>query len=141
VSIDKTLYDRLGGKITFIKVHKTFYDKLFADPWLGKYMEGKIQDNLEDQQTNFMASIMGGPNRFAGKTPKWAHSHMVITDELFSVRSQLLSDSIKEVGISDSLREEWLAVDNTFRQAMVKPTEDKCVKAYPTQPILNFPKP
>ena len=104
-------------------------------------MEGKIQDILEDQQTDFMMSIMGGPNRFAGKTPKWAHSHMVITDELFSVRSQLLSDSIKEVGISDSLREEWLAVDNTFRKALVKSSEEDCVKAYPTQPILNFTKP
>jgi len=141
VSIDKTLFERLGGRGVFVKVHKIFYDKLFADEWLGKYMEGKIQDLLEDQQTDFMVSIMGGPNRFAGKTPKWAHSHMVITDELFSLRHQLLSESIKEAGVGDALREEWLAVDDTFRRALVKSTEEKCVKAYPTQPILNYPKP
>lgn len=140
MSIDKTLYDRLGGKQVFIKVHKIFYDKAYAHPWLSKYFTDKPQEILENQQTDFMVQIMGGPIAYAGKTPKSAHQHMVISEELFELRSQLLSDSIKEAGIHDELREEWLAADATLKRALVKSSEEECIRSYPNQPILNFTK-
>lgn len=140
MAIDKTLYNRLGGKPIFDKVHKIFYDKAYADPWLSKYFTDKPQELLENQQTDFMIQIMGGPKGYSGKVPKSAHQHMMITDELFEFRAQMLSDSIKEAGVSDDLREEWIAADATFQRALVKNSEDECVRAYPTQPILNFPR-
>lgn len=138
MAIDKTLYDRLGGKPTFIKVHKIFYDKAYADPWLSKYFTDKPQIVLENQQTDFMVQLMGGPKAYGGKSPKSAHQHMVITGELFELRARLLSESIKEAGISDNLREEWLDADRTFKRALEKKSEADCVQAYPNQPILNF---
>ncbi len=140
MAIDKTLYERLGGKSTFIKVHKIFYDKAYAHPWLSKYFTDKPQELLENQQTDFMIQLMGGPKRYSGKSPKSAHQHMLISDELFELRAQLLSDSIKEAGISDALREEWLQTDATFQRALVKTSEAECIRAYPTQAILNFSK-
>lgn len=138
MAISKTLYTRLGEKQTFEKVHKIFYDKLYADPWLRQFFTDKPQVVLEEQQTDFMIQIMGGPKRYAGKSPKSAHQHMVITEELFDVRSEMLSDSITEAGISDALRDEWLEADSTFRRALIKKTEAECSKAYDNQPILNF---
>lgn len=140
MAIDKTLYDRLGGKETFVKVHKIFYDKAYADPWLSKFFTDKPQEHLENQQTDFMIQLMGGPKCYAGKSPKDAHKHIMISDELFEFRSEMLSDSIKEAGISDELREQWLQADSTFQRALVKGSVDECVRAYPTQPILDFPK-
>ena len=52
--------------------------------------------------------------------------------------AKLLSDSIKEFGISDPLREEWLDADRTFKRALMKASESDCTLAYPNQPILNF---
>ena len=138
MSIDKTLYDRLGGKHAFIKVHKIFYDKAYAHPWLSKYFTDKPQEILESQQTDFMVQLMGGPKAYAGKTPKSAHQHMMISEELFELRSQLLSESIKEAGIHDKLRAEWLAADATLKRALVKSSEKECTQSYPNQPILNF---
>ncbi len=138
MAIDKTLYDRLGGKQTFIKVHKIFYDKAYADPWLSKFFTDKPQIVLENQQTDFMVQLMGGPKAYGGKSPKSAHQHMVITPELFELRAQLLSDSIKEAGINDALREEWLDADRTFKRALEKTSESECTRSYPNQPILNF---
>ena len=138
MAIDKTLYDRLGGKPTFIKVHKIFYDKAYADPWLRKYFTDKPQIVLENQQTDFMVQIMGGPKAYGGKSPKSAHQHMVITDELFELRADLLSQSIKEAGIRDELREEWLDADRTFKRALEKKSASECTQSYPNQPILNF---
>ena len=138
MAIDKTLFDRLGGKTTFVKVHKIFYDKAYADPWLRKFFTDKPQEVLENQQTDFMIQLMGGPKAYGGKSPKSAHQHMVISEELFELRSQMLSDSIKEYGLSDALREEWLDADRTFKRALMKTSEADCTQAYPNQPILNF---
>lgn len=140
MAVDKTLYDQLGGKETFIKVHKIFYDKAFADPWLSKFFTDKPQNVLENQQTDFMVQLMGGPKVYGGKSPKSAHQHMMITDELFTLRAQLLSDAIKEAGINDKLREAWLEADAALKKSLLKSSVDECIKAYPTQPILNFPK-
>ncbi len=138
MAIDKTLYDRLGGKPTYVKVHKIFYDKAYAHSWLSRYFTDKPQELLENQQTDFMIQLMGGPKCYSGKSPKSAHQHILITGELFELRAQMLSESITEAGISDELRDEWLAADATFQRALVKTSEEECARAYPTQPILNF---
>jgi len=138
MSIDKTLFDRLGGLRTFEVVHKIFYDKAYAHPWLSLYFTDKPQEVLESQQTDFMVQLMGGAKRYAGKTPKSAHQHMMISEELFDLRSEMLSDSIREAGISDDLREEWLAADGALKKALVKTSVEECSQSYPNQPILNF---
>ena len=120
MSIDKTLFDRLGGLDTLRKVHKIFYDKLFVHPWLKQFFVEHPQEVFENQQTNFMASLMGGPKMYAGLTPKMAHQNIVITDELFELRSSILSETIREVGIADDLREEWLNADRSLKKAVVK---------------------
>lgn len=140
MAIDKTLYDRLGGKDIFIKVHKIFYDKAYAHHWLGKYFTDKPQKLLEDQQTDFMVQLMGGPKIYGGKAPKFAHQHMMISDELFELRAEMLSESIKQAGVPDGLREEWIAADAALKRSLVKKSVDECSASYPTQQILNFKK-
>ncbi|MDH3327283.1 MAG: group 1 truncated hemoglobin, partial [Gammaproteobacteria bacterium] len=78
-TINKTLYERLGGVETLEKVHKIFYDKAYKHPWLRLYFTDKLQQVLEEQQTDFMTQLMGGPKKYGGKTPKMAHQHMNIT--------------------------------------------------------------
>ena len=87
-----------------------------------------------------MVQIMGVPKAYAGKSSKLAHQHMVITDELFELRSEILSASIKEAGICNDLRKEWLDTDRGLKRALVKTSEAECSVSYPNQPILNFPK-
>lgn len=140
-TIDKTLFDRLGGIKTLEKVHKIFYDKAYAHDWLKRYFTDKPQQVLEEQQTDFMTQLMGGPKRYGGKTPKMAHQHMNISDELFELRQQLLSEAIAEVGINDDLRQEWLNADATLKSAIVKKSKDECKTAYDGQVVLDFPKP
>lgn len=138
MAIDKTLFDRLGGLGTFERVHKIFYDKAYEHPWLSQYFTDKPQEVLERQQTDFMVQLMGGPKKYAGKTPKSAHQHMMISEKLFDLRAEMLSDSIREAGISDDLREEWLAADGALKKALVKSSVEECSQSYPNQPILNF---
>jgi len=139
-TIDKTLFSRIGGLTTLQKVHRIFYNKAFSHPWLKLYFTDKPQTLLEEQQTDFMAQLIGGPKRYAGKTPKMAHQHIHITDELFELRQQLLDEAIREFGLADDLRKEWIMADAALKKAITKKSVDECKKSYPTQPILDFPK-
>ena len=140
-TIDKTFFERLGGIKTLEQVHKIFYDKLYADQWVRLYFTDKPQHVLEEQQTDFMAQIFGGPKRYAGKSPKMAHQHMNITEELFRLRQTLLNESLKEYGLADDLRKEWMEADANFKRALVKESVDECKRSNPSQAILDFEKP
>ena len=116
----QTLFDQLGGIDTFRKVHKVFYDKVYAHPWLKLFFEGHNQQAIEDRQTGFMAIKMGGDVSYYGNEPKMAHRAMFITNELFDIRQDLLRESLQEVGIAEDLAKRWLKIDNAFRKIIVK---------------------
>ena len=122
MSEKESLYDLIGGMETLEKVHKIFYDKVYAHPWLGEYFKDHNQEAIERRQSLFMAEKMGGDINYLGKMTKMAHRQMFITDELFDIRSELLEASLKEFGIPEALAERWLRIDQAFRKAIVKPT-------------------
>jgi len=117
-----TLFDELGGLATLQKVHRIFYDKLYAHPWLKQFFTGHSQQAIEDRQTMFMAVKMGGDVAYWGKQPHMAHRQMYITGELFDLRHELLRDSLEEAGIRDELAERWLKIDYAFKRQIVKPS-------------------
>lgn len=141
MAIDPTLFDRLGGFDTLRKVHKIFYDKLFAHPWLKQFFVEHPQEIFENQQTNFMSGLMGGPKIYAGKTPKMAHQNIFITDDLFETRNSILSQSIKEAGVADDVREEWLEADRTLKRALVKSSVEECRTMFDGQRVYDIPRP
>jgi len=141
MGIDPTLFNRIGGLEGLRKVHKTFYDKMFAHPWLKQFFVDHPQEIFENQQTNFMAGLMGGPKIYAGKTPKMAHQNILITDDMFEMRSKILSQSIKDAGIADEIREEWLDADRTLKRAIVKSSTSECRTMFEGQRIFDIPKP
>lgn len=137
---EEKLFDLIGGRPVVEKVHKIFYDKIYADPWIGLYFKGIDQKTIEDQQTDFMIQSMGGPKNYCGKFPIPAHKHMFITNELFDLRHQLLTDSLKEAGVPDELAQYWLKIDGAFRKGIVKASIDDCQRRFVTDDILNFKK-
>lgn len=119
------LFDLVGGMETLERVHKIFYDKVYAHPWLGKYFEGHNQESIERRQSLFMAEKMGGDIEYLGKMPKMAHRQMFITEELFEIRSELLRESLQEAGVPDELAERWMRIDQAFKKAIVKPSIER----------------
>jgi hemoglobin len=137
----KSLFDRYGGRPTLEKVHKIFYDKLFKHTWLSHYFVGVNQQHIENQQTDFMAQLTGGPRMYSGRMPHHAHMHIFITEELFHVRNDILRDSLIEAGVPHQEREEWLKIDLAFQKVMVKNLPSDCKQRYSDEPILNVPNP
>ena len=115
-----TLFDAIGGLPTLNRVHKIFYDKVYAHYWLKHFFEGHSQEAIEHRQTTFMAEKMGGPAEYWGKEIKYGHEAMYITRELFDVRHALLEESLREAGVPEDLTQRWLRIDSAFLKQVVK---------------------
>ena len=120
VMTKQCLFDEIGGLPTLQDVHKRFYDKVYAHPWLKHFFAGHNQQAIEQRQTSFMAEKMGGPTRYLGKHPRMAHRQMYVTHELFDIRHALLRESLEEAGVSSDLIMRWLKLDEAFRRVIVK---------------------
>ncbi|NBQ53487.1 MAG: hypothetical protein EBU49_07910 [Proteobacteria bacterium] len=90
----RKLFERLGGRPTLDRVHKIFYEKLYAHSWIGKYFEGINRELITNQQSDFMGMLFGGPKIFSGRMPIDAHMHMMISEELFDRQPQSYRDSV-----------------------------------------------
>ena len=113
------IFEQLGGIETIQRVHKIFYDKIYAHPWLSGFFKNHDQTHIENQQTDFMAERFGSAKNYVGQMPITAHDHMYITEELFETRQVLLKESLQEAGLSETLIESWLFVDSAFKQQVV----------------------
>ncbi|ADE13055.1 group I truncated hemoglobin [Sideroxydans lithotrophicus] len=118
--MSQTLFETMGGLPVLQRVHKIFYDKVYAHAWLKQFFAGHDQKAIEDRQTSFMAEKMGGPAAYTGKDIKMVHEAMYITPELFDLRNDLLEQSLQEAGLDEALRVRWLRIDNAFRKQIVK---------------------
>ena len=114
------LFAALGGWSTLERVHKRFYDKVYAHPWLGRFFVGHSKAAIAYRQTTFMAAKMGGPDRYMGKDLPMAHRAMYITDALFDLRARLLAEALAEEGVPAALAARWLRIDGAFRRQVVK---------------------
>ena len=118
--MSQSIYEAIGGMPTLQKVHKIFYDKIYAHDWLRQFFEGHEQKAIEDRQSSFMAEKMGGTDPYPGKEIKMVHEAMYITQELFDIRHEILEESLKEAGVDVMQRQRWLRIDSAFMQQIIK---------------------
>jgi len=141
LQVAEDYFNALGGRACFERVHKIFYDKLLAHPWLKGFFVGKTRAHLEDQQTDFMIGLLGGPRIYGGRSPKDAHCHLFVTKEIFDIRHQMLADSLNEAGVPEELQDRWLKLNASFEAALVKQSPDECKGRYRAEPIIVVAKP
>jgi len=138
----QSLFDAIGGLPTLEKVHKIFYDKIYAHDWLKAFFVGHNQKAIENRQSAFMAIKMGGDVTYMGKEPKMAHRHMYLTQELIDLRSSLLRESLEEAEVPEPLIKRWLKIDNAFGQQIVKDSIESFYKTtWQYKKRLIIPKP
>jgi truncated hemoglobin YjbI len=135
------LFQELGGRETLKRVHVLFYEKLLKDPWLKDLFVGIPRAHLEDQQTDFMQYLFGGPNIYEGRMPKRGHQHLFVTEEIFMERSRILAETLDECGISADHKERWLRYDTGLKMALVKRDINQCEGRYRTEKIISVNKP
>ena len=120
LSPDPELWQALGGAEGLRAVLQDFYAKVFADPRLAPFFEGVRKEFVIDKQFSFLRSILTGSRDYFGNHPRRAHSWMLISDELFDHRENLLEESLLSHGVDRETARRARELDEVFRQAIVK---------------------
>jgi truncated hemoglobin YjbI len=97
-----------------------FYKLVFSDEKLAHFFDSSTQARARDKQFLFMKAIFTGEKCYFGERPRNAHSWMVISDDLFDYREDLLAKVLQKYGLNDELIKQWRAVDEVYRKQIVK---------------------
>lgn len=123
------------------KVNECFYDKVYEDPWLKEVFASTKIEIIKSQQTDFIVGAFGGPKKYCGRSPKDAHPHIFIQQDMWDLREHYLIEALNEVNAPEWMKEKWINIDNAFKNAILKQSPDECFGRYGTDPIINIPNP
>lgn len=102
------------------EVLNDFYTRVYADPRLSPFFHGITKQRVIEKQYLFMRQIFSGEKVYFGDRPRNAHHWMVISDELFDYRENLMAACLRDHGVPEHLVRRWREVDEVYRAEMVK---------------------
>jgi len=102
------------------EILNNFYSRVYEDPRLSVFFEGVTKDRAIEKQFSFLKSIFTGEKCYFGDHPKSAHHWMVISDDLFDYREELMEQCLREYGLTEELIVHWRKMEEVFRSAIVK---------------------
>lgn len=97
-----------------------FYTRVYQDDRLAPFFHGATMARAIEKQYSFLAEIFTGKRIYFGERPRNAHHWMVISDELFDYREELMEQCLRRYGLSDVHVRSWRAVEEIFRKQIVK---------------------
>ena len=137
--MDKLSDEQLEAII--FKVSEVFYEKIFEDHWLKEVFAEVNQELITSQQSDFILGAMGGPQKYCGRSPKDAHPHIFIQEDMWNLRQKYLIEALDENHAPAWIKEKWLKIDNAFKHSILKKDVNECSGRFKTEPIINVPNP
>lgn len=104
------------------EVLNDFYTRVYADERLSPFFHGITKQRVIEKQYLFMRQIFSGERVYFGDRPRNAHHWMVISDELFDYREDLMAATLRDHGVPEHLVRRWREVDEVYRAELVKST-------------------
>lgn len=118
-TMQKSLYDRLGGKDAITAVVDDFVGNVAADTRINGYFAHadipRLKRNLVDQ----ICSATGGPCTYTGKDMKTAHKGMGIKDADFNALVEDLVKSLDKFKVPDKEKGELLGILGPLKPQIV----------------------
>jgi hemoglobin len=119
-----------------------FYSQIFENPWFKKLFVNTTQEIITNQQIDFMLGALGGPNMYGGRSPKDAHPHVWINEDIWNYREKLLLETFNKVKTPQVIQDKWLTIENAFRRAIINEGgPETCQGRYKTEAIIYEPLP
>jgi hemoglobin len=105
---EKSLYDRLGGKLAITAVVEDFVGRVAADSRInGKFANANIP-RLKTMLTEQICQASGGPCSYKGRDMKSSHAGMGITGEEFDALVGDLVTTLNKFKVGDREKNELL---------------------------------
>ena len=96
-----TLFNKYGGYATLARVVQDYYAKAQDSDILSPYFDGADMRGLMKHQTEFLGSLMGGPQSYSNQELKQIHRHFDITDTAFNTMMKLMCESLEHAHFED----------------------------------------
>jgi NAD(P)H-flavin reductase/truncated hemoglobin YjbI len=135
---DPEMWQALGEGPLLATILTDFYTRVFEDAVLAPYFRGVTKERLIGQVFSFMRDAFAGERMYFGMRPRTAHHWMVISDEIFDHREQLMQACLREHGLSERLVQRWRKFEEAFRGDIVKATPWKLVIDGIEMPLDGF---
>ena len=102
MTVDASLYERLGGAPAIDAAAELFYRKVLSDPVLEPYFADIDMDRQVAKQAAFLTLALGGPNEYTGRDLRTAHSGLAgLGDVHVDKVLGYLAATLRELGVAD----------------------------------------
>jgi hemoglobin len=123
------------------QINDVFYDLVYDDKWLFDIFGLVDIDHIKSQQTDFILGALGGPKRYGGRSPKDAHPHIFIQEDMWELREKYLIDAFTECEAPEWMTKKWIDIDNAFKKSILKNSPKDCEGRYRSDPLIIVPNP
>ena len=101
MTIDASLYERLGGTHAIRSVTESFYIRVLADEDLAPYFKDVDIERLISMQTAFLTLALGAPGDYCGRDLRQAHAGLTgLSDRHFDKVVGHLAAALRAAGVS-----------------------------------------
>jgi truncated hemoglobin YjbI len=114
------LWEALGEGEGLTRILTDFYDRVYEDDRLAHFFREVTKDRAIEKQYSFLMEVFTGRRVYFGERPRNAHHWMVISDELFDYREELMESCLRRYGLAEDLIAQWRQVEEVFRKQIVK---------------------
>jgi ferredoxin-NADP reductase/truncated hemoglobin YjbI len=119
---DPELWAALHEGELLTAVLRDFYTRVYQDDRLASFFEGVTKQRLIEKQFLFTRQILTGEKIYFGDQPRNTHHWMVISEELFDYRSNIMLTCLREAGLPEPMVQRFMAIEEYYRHDIVKTT-------------------
>jgi len=121
----KPLYERLGGVYSIATVVDDFIERLLvndvlnANPAIAEARARVPKAGLKYRVTALVCEVTGGPEKYAGRTMKDAHSHLNITEKEWQAMAADFKKSLDKFAVPEPEQKELFAIVESTKKDIV----------------------
>ena len=117
---DPELWAALRNGALLMEVLQDFYGRVFQDERMSSFFHGVTKQRSIEKQYLFTRQILTGEKIYFGERPRNAHHWMVISDELFDYRANIMLTCLREHGLAETMVQRFSQVEEFYRKDIVK---------------------
>ena len=122
-TMEKSLYERLGGYGAISAVVNDFAEKLFTDPRTAPFFKGMGTDTRRSfiqKNINLVCNVTGGPCKIISRPAKTVHAGLGITEAEFNIVVNHLVDTLDAFKVPAKEEQELLTIIGTLKPDIVE---------------------
>ncbi len=117
---DTEIWEALASGKRLTPILNDFYTIVYDDPRLSPFFSKVTKQRSIEKQYLFLRQIFSGEKVYFGDRPRNAHHWMVISDELFDYREDLMESVLRKHDLPEHLIARWRQIEELYRPDIVK---------------------